>query len=37
MSPVLVQIGPVTLYTHDVFTIAGILAGLALYYRGAPP
>ncbi|HEX7196631.1 MAG TPA: prolipoprotein diacylglyceryl transferase family protein [Candidatus Limnocylindria bacterium] len=33
MAPILVQIGPVTLYTHDFFTIAGILAGLALYYR----
>ncbi len=33
MAPVLAQVGPFTLYTHDVFTIAGILAGLALYYR----
>lgn len=33
MAPVLAQVGPLTLYTHDVFTIAGILAGLALYYR----
>ena len=33
MAPVLAQAGPFTLYTHDVFTIAGVLAGLALYYR----
>ena len=33
MAPELAQVGPVTLYTHDVFTILGILAGLALYYR----
>ena len=33
MAPVLAQVGPFTLYTHDVFTVAGILAGLALYYR----
>jgi len=31
--PVIGQIGPVTLFTHDLFTIVGILAGLALYYR----
>ena len=33
MIPVLVEIGPVTLMTHDVFTVAGVLAGLVLYYR----
>ena len=33
MAPVLAQVGPFTLYTHDVFTVIGILAGLALYYR----
>ena len=33
MAPELAQVGPVTLYTHDVFTVLGILAGLALYYR----
>jgi len=33
MAPILVEVGPLTLYTHDVFTVAGILAGLALYYR----
>jgi len=33
MAPVLLQIGPFTLYTHDFFTVLGILAGLALYYR----
>ena len=33
MTPVLLQAGPVTLYTHDVFTVIGMVAGLALYYR----
>lgn len=33
MIPVLVQLGPVTVFTHDLFTVAGIVAGLALYYR----
>ena len=33
MIPELAQVGPVTLFTHDVFTVLGILAGLALYYR----
>ena len=33
MAPELAQVGPVMLYTHDVFTVLGILAGLALYYR----
>ena len=28
-----VQIGPLTLYTHDVFTLLGLAAGIALYYR----
>ena len=33
MIPELAQVGPVTFFTHDVFTVLGILAGLALYYR----
>lgn len=33
MAPILAEIGPFTLFTHDLFTVAGILAGLALYYR----
>ena len=33
MAPVAAQVGPFALYTHDLFTVAGILAGLALYYR----
>jgi phosphatidylglycerol---prolipoprotein diacylglyceryl transferase len=33
MHPVLAELGPVTIYTHDFFTLAGIAAGLALYYR----
>lgn len=33
MAPILLQVGPFTLYTHDFFTVAGIIAGLALYYR----
>jgi prolipoprotein diacylglyceryltransferase len=31
--PVLFTIGPLTVYTHDFFTVLGILAGLGLYYR----
>ncbi|MCA1587414.1 MAG: prolipoprotein diacylglyceryl transferase, partial [Chloroflexi bacterium] len=33
MASVMGQVGPFTLFTHDVFTALGILAGLALYYR----
>jgi phosphatidylglycerol---prolipoprotein diacylglyceryl transferase len=33
VAPILIEIGPFTLYTHDVFTLLGIAAGLALYYR----
>jgi prolipoprotein diacylglyceryltransferase len=33
MHPVLGQIGPVTILTHDVFTILGLAVGLAIYYR----
>jgi len=33
MHPVLAQLGPITLYTHDVFTTVGLVAGLGLYYR----
>jgi phosphatidylglycerol:prolipoprotein diacylglycerol transferase len=33
MHPVLAELGPLTLYTHDLFTTLGLLAGLALYYR----
>jgi phosphatidylglycerol---prolipoprotein diacylglyceryl transferase len=33
MFPILAQVGPVTIYTHDFFTLAGLGAGLALYYR----
>jgi hypothetical protein len=33
MFPILAQVGPVHLYTHDFFTVAGLIAGLALYYR----
>lgn len=32
MLPVLFEIGPVLIYTHDFFTVAGLLVGLALYY-----
>jgi prolipoprotein diacylglyceryltransferase len=32
MHPVLLERGPITLYTHDFFTALGLLAGLALYY-----
>jgi len=33
MVTVLARIGPVTVYTHDFFTLLGFAAGLALYYR----
>ena len=33
MFPVLARIGPVTVYTHDFFTLLGFAVGLALYYR----
>lgn len=33
MFPVLGSIGPITLYTHDVFTTLALLVGLGLYYR----
>ena len=32
MYPVLAQLGPVTLWTHDAFTVAAIAVGLAIYY-----
>ncbi len=32
MFPILYQNGPFVLYTHDVMTVLGLLAGLALYY-----
>lgn len=33
MYPVLVRLGPVAIATHDAFTVAAIVVGLALYYR----
>ena len=33
MLPILAELGPLRLVTHDVFTIFGLLAGLAIYYR----
>jgi prolipoprotein diacylglyceryltransferase len=30
--PVLAQVGPLTIWTHDAFTVAAILVGLAIYY-----
>lgn len=32
MAPV-VEIGPFTFFTHDLFTLLGLAAGVALYYR----
>jgi prolipoprotein diacylglyceryltransferase len=34
MYPVLAQFGPVTIGTHDFFTLLGLVVGVALYYRG---
>ncbi len=33
MVTVLGRIGPVTVYTHDFFTLLGFAAGLVLFYR----
>ena len=33
MFPVLGRVGPITIGTHDFFTLLGLLAGFALYYR----
>ena len=33
MHPVLGQVGPVTILTHDAFTVLALTVGLALYYR----
>ena len=33
MHPILVQIGQVTVFTHDVFTVVALAVGLAIYYR----
>jgi phosphatidylglycerol:prolipoprotein diacylglycerol transferase len=33
MVPVLAQLGPATLYTHDVFSALALVVGLGLYYR----
>ena len=33
MYPVLGQVGPVTILTHDAFTVLALIVGLALYYR----
>lgn len=33
MVPVLATFGPVTLYTHDVFSVLALAVGLGLYYR----
>jgi prolipoprotein diacylglyceryltransferase len=33
MVTVLARIGPVTIYTHDFFTLLGFAAGFVLYYR----
>jgi len=33
MLPVLLQAGPLTIGTHDAFTLLALLVGLALYYR----
>jgi phosphatidylglycerol:prolipoprotein diacylglycerol transferase len=33
VHPILFQSGPIVLATHDVFTVLGLLVGMALYYR----
>ncbi len=33
MHPVLGQVGPITILTHDAFTVLALVVGLSLYYR----
>lgn len=33
MFPTLARLGPISIGTHDFFTVLGLLAGFALYYR----
>ena len=33
MLPVLFRLGPLTIGTHDFFTVLGLAVGMALYYR----
>ncbi len=33
MHPVLAQVGPITILTHDAFTVLALVVGLSLYYR----
>ncbi len=33
MLPILVELGPFRVQTHDAFTVAGLLVGLVIYYR----
>ncbi|MGH2429700.1 MAG: prolipoprotein diacylglyceryl transferase [Candidatus Limnocylindria bacterium] len=33
MHPILAEIGPLTIATHDAFTVLGLVAGFTLYYR----
>ncbi len=33
MFPILFAAGPLTVYTHDFFTLLGLVVGLAIYYR----
>jgi phosphatidylglycerol:prolipoprotein diacylglycerol transferase len=33
MHPVLGQVGPVTILTHDAFTVLALVVGLSIYYR----
>ena len=33
MHPILFQFGPLTVMTHDAFTVLALAVGLAIYYR----
>jgi hypothetical protein len=33
VHPVLIQLGPVTVLTHDAFTLLALAVGLSIYYR----
>ena len=33
VHPILSQLGPLTVMTHDAFTVLALAVGLAIYYR----
>ncbi len=37
MHPILAQVGPITILTHDAFSLLALSVGLAIYYRALQP